>query len=597
MTRRTLLWIAGNPEGSSAELVARLASESGIICRDPGEVARRSAEADAAVVVLASGDGTRDSLLAGCGRLVGSLGEDRVCFVRARDGGGGFPDGLFDALVVELDDGADVDRCLERIRSFVHGSSGASLGFGGTLERARRSAERALSELRGAGCDGRAEHPVVLDSAGACVSAYADALDLVQRRFWTTTVLTSGFWTHRVDAVLDANRRMMRRLAGGAGARRLFLLDRPAEQVVAAYRERRILLDRTGNAGDVAAFDEETDTLIRNVAALVAEGCELRVAFDGTAASARLPAELGWRQDDSEIAVYDDFRVDVFEGGRAGAIRRVQGFTPAMRRFPEHLQAAERFFLELWNGAAVMDDFLRDLSAALESAKGRIHYRANWLARYEFALDEGDAALKQAEAERLEEALRAHGFWGGVGSVLDVGTCTARYPLLLRPAVRDDGTIVGVDDDPDCVQFARENVARAAPGDSRIVLVRADFAARDLTLPGAPFDLVTCMMSTVSHFGRGRRADFGDPLQAVMRRFAGLLSPDGLLVLSSWSRTALESGRLLAIYDEPDCKRLVEWTPQADELDARLLAAGLRAVERSVPDPRLDLLVCRKVAA
>jgi SAM-dependent methyltransferase len=147
------------------------------------------------------------------------------------------------------------------------------------------------------------------------------------------------------------------------------------------------------------------------------------------------------------------------------------------------------------------------------------------------------------------------------------------------------------------VQFARENVTRAAPGDTRIVLVHADFAARDLTLPGTPFDLVTCMMGTVSHFGRGRRVDFDDPLQAVMRRFAGLLAPDGLLVLSSWSREALESSRLLAIYDEADCKRLVEWTPQADELDARLLVAGLRVVARSAPDPRLDLRVCRKGAA
>jgi SAM-dependent methyltransferase len=597
VTRRTLLWIAGNPEGPSAELVACLAGESGIVCRDAGEVARRSAEADAAVVVLAEGNGTRDSLLAGCGRLVGSLGEDRVCFVRARDGSGGIPDGLFDALVVEID-GAGVGSCLERVRAFIGRSAGPPLGFVGTLEHARRSAQRTLSELRGAGSDGRAEHPVVLDSAAACVSAYADALDLVQRRFWTTTVLTSGFWTHRVDAVLDANRRMMRRLGGRDGAaRRLFLLDRPAEQVVAAYRERRILLDRSGSPGDVAAFDEETGTLIRNVAALAAEGCELRVIFDGKAASARLPDELGWRPDDSEIAVYDDFRVDVFEGGRTGMIRRVTGFTPAMRRFHEYLPAAERFFLELWDGAAGMDDFLRDLSAALESARSRIHYKANWLARYEFALDEGDAALKQAEAERLEEALRAHRFWGGVGSVLDVGTCTARYPLLLRRAVRDDGTIVGVDDDPECVQFARENVTRAAPGDTRIVLVHADFAARDLTLPGTPFDLVTCMMGTLSHFGRGRRADFDDPLQAVMRRFAGLLSPGGLLVLSSWSREALESGRLLAIYDEADCKRLVEWTPQADELDARLLVAGLRVVARSTPDPRLDLRVCRKGAA
>jgi hypothetical protein len=75
-----------------------------------------------------------------------------------------------------------------------------------------------------------------------------------------------------------------------------------------------------------------------------------------------------------------------------------------------------------------------------------------------------------------------------------------------------------------------------------------------------------------------------------------LLAEGGVLVLSSWSRAALETGRLLAIYDEADCRRLVEWTPEAGELDARLVAAGLFVVERSAPDRRLDLRVCRKAA-
>jgi SAM-dependent methyltransferase len=154
-----------------------------------------------------------------------------------------------------------------------------------------------------------------------------------------------------------------------------------------------------------------------------------------------------------------------------------------------------------------------------------------------------------------------------------------------------------VDDDPECVRFARENVARAASGDPRVVVVHADFSARDLTLPGAPFDLITCMMGTISHFGRGRRADADDPLQFVIRRFAALLRPGGVLVLGGWSDAALEGGRLLAIYDEADCRRLVEWTPRAGELDARLEAAGFHIVERSAPDPRLDLRVCRRVDA
>lgn len=235
-----------------------------------------------------------------------------------------------------------------------------------------------------------------------------------------------------------------------------------------------------------------------------------------------------------------------------------------------------------------------DRRAEALASGGRIQYCADWLVRYDSALDPEDSELKRAEAERLETALRDRGRWGRIGGMLDVGTCTGRYPLLLREAVRPDGSIVGIDIDPACVEFARGNVARVAGSDARIAVVHADFMSSELALPQAPFDLIICMMSTLSYFGHDRRAGFDDALQRVLVRFAHLLMREGLLVFSTWSREALDAGRLLPIYDESDRWKLAAWTPDADEMEQRLAAAGFAFRKRSRPDPRLDFWACAK---
>lgn len=475
-------------------------------------------------------------------------------------------------------------------------AGGDPLGFEETVERALRELSSILRDLRSAregGAPGL-EHPFVLDSASACISTYVEALDRVRRRFWTTTLLSSGFWTHRIERILAANSEMSHRVERGGGrARRLFLLDRPPEQVAEEYRERRILLDRTGKEAELARFDEEFEALVRNVRSLASEGCEVRIVFDPARAFADLPG-ADWNSDDCELAIYDEFRVDVFEGGRTGGIRRVTSFSRAMRSFDRHLAAAEAFFAALWERSDAIADFLAHLEEVVAASRKKIHYRANWLARYEFALDEDDAAVKTAEARRIREVLEKRHLWGGIRTCLDVGTCTGRYPILISRGLAPEGRIVGVDDDPECVRFARSNVHRHVNGEGRIELVQGDFGARELELPHAPYQLLTCMMSTVSHFGRDRSPVFDDPMQAALRRFSDLLDPDGLLVFTTWSRPACEAGTLLSIYDESDTRRLARWTPDRAEMEARLRAAGFATVSCSRPHPRLDFWTCGK---
>ncbi|MEE8526019.1 MAG: methyltransferase domain-containing protein, partial [Thermoanaerobaculia bacterium] len=82
--------------------------------------------------------------------------------------------------------------------------------------------------------------------------------------------------------------------------------------------------------------------------------------------------------------------------------------------------------------------------------------------KYEKTLAENDRRLKQRELDAVRLRLEASGRWGSLRRYLDIGTCTGRYVLALREALRSDGEIFGIDNDRDCVAFAEKNVEEQA---------------------------------------------------------------------------------------------------------------------------------------
>jgi SAM-dependent methyltransferase len=442
---------------------------------------------------------------------------------------------------------------------------------------------------------------VSFDSRGSCVSTYAEALDRVTSRFWTTTYLSSGFWNQNNPLVLNSNRRMLERLAAGGDVRRLFLVQQPLRDEVAACREHHVLDRKLGRHASSSRRRLEFRHMKQNVEQMLLAGCRVRVAHDAAEAHRTLPGPMDFQANDSELAVYDNARVDVFEGGSAGRITGVRCFTPATRMFEAYLDQSVRYFEQLWESGRDITDFLRELEDAYESAEGRIDYESNWLAFYEFSLPHADATLKTVEIKRVEEILRGHHKWGQLRRCLDIGTCTGRYPLFLAEGLDSGGEVIGIDDDFDCVRFAAANVARQLPHEHRIRIEQVDFTSASGPLHG-PFDVITCMLGTLSHFGRGRCQPFepdasDDLLQACLKRMRTLLADDGLLVLGTWSDHARLTGQMLGIYRDSERQRLAEWTPPLHELRARLAAAGLTAVDTARPDLRLDLTVCRSAAA
>lgn len=154
------------------------------------------------------------------------------------------------------------------------------------------------------------------------------------------------------------------------------------------------------------------------------------------------------------------------------------------------------------------------------------------------------------------------------------------------------GKIIGVDEDYDCVRFAQANVERKCSDERRVDIIQRDFVARDVGIRGK-FDLITCMLGTLSHFGWDRSRTHDDCIQRALARMATLLNDEGLLFLGTWSEYACKNRNMLGIYRQGDRERLATWTPSPAELEDRLRSVGLDVVGQVQPEMRLDLTWCR----
>ncbi|MDP9070861.1 MAG: nucleotide-binding protein [Actinomycetota bacterium] len=577
--------------------------------------------ADAAVFVFAKDDklgfrgeatfSARDNVILEYGLFVAAIGRDRVLILEEQDVK--LPS---DVVGIKTDQfpsdqiarNAALAEFTEKARRKWEGieprqpSTGdipdGGLGYAKTLRAEREKLDAVADKLAEFSRDRRAvaPEPLELGSVAAPISTYSEALGLVQHRFWTTTFLSSGFWTQPHGGVINANEEMLRRVRAASGeARRLFLLDQPAEMVVQAYRDHRVLQRQLQKYDELRELADEHRHLKNNMRRLLDQGFEVRAVFDEEKLyESLLPKEMVWDPKDSELAIYDDWRLDVFEGG-SRVIHGVRSYSPATRYFGVYFDAAVSYFDELWQRGLPMAEFIDDLQDAVNSASSKIDYESNWLAIYEYALSEEDEKLKTVELARVEEVIRDATREGNlrVGRYLDVGTCTARYPINLRGCVAEDGRIIGIDEDFDCVRFSQANVRRLCPEDDRIEITQSNFTARQLNIRPS-FDVITCMLGTLSHFGWDRKPSYEDSLQRALDRMAELLSEDGLLFLGTWSDYACKNRSMLGIYRQTDRERLAAWTPTLTELDERLEKAGLEVVDRVSPRLPLDLTWCRR---
>jgi SAM-dependent methyltransferase len=247
-----------------------------------------------------------------------------------------------------------------------------------------------------------------------------------------------------------------------------------------------------------------------------------------------------------------------------------------------------------------MRAFVSSLHGVHARVEPRIDYEPHWLAKYDYGLSDRDKRLKLVELARVEEKLKGAKKFGDVSKWLDIGTGTGRYPISLVDAVRVDGEIVAIDADLDCVNYATGRLQRELPTSSREVRVlHVDFLNSGHVLT-QQFDLITCTMGTLSHFGVDRRPEhpIEDGIQRALLGMVRLLKDAGRLFLGTWSDVALgEAGRkpdLLGIYKDSDRRRLVKWSPTENELKDRISSAGLEVLSMERPDDRIVIWECER---
>ncbi len=425
-------------------------------------------------------------------------------------------------------------------------------------------------------------------------NAYIDALSHVETAFATTTYLDSGFWTSRDIKIVGANQRMLHKIKRAKGtARRLILLSRPIlEELDNQRRQRRLL--RSGAPEEIVRMNHEYNEFARTNLELVRQGFEVKVAHDNDGLHERLPENV-FRPGDTELALYDNARVDSFSGFTSKDRSRVEVYDANKFLEFEVLQHhTATYFAALWESDEAKDfsDFGLRMRQVMGEVDGEIDYSPNWLAIYDRAGGE-DGELKQAETALVHKWLKKR--YGSIDSLIashiDLGTCTGRYIRELFDCLRKDASVVAVDRDPDCVRLVKlkqENKELRHDAEIR----EGDIRQRD-KLPSRTYDLVTCMMGTLCHLDRKEHSGgvFRDDWQSGLNNISRLLAGDGDAFLAVWDGQACQNGRrVLEIYDKRSQSILCKQSPPPEELHARIKQTGLDVLAEDVVQGRLRVM-------
>jgi SAM-dependent methyltransferase len=445
--------------------------------------------------------------------------------------------------------------------------------------------------------------PLKTSSVGSPEIAYKHALRNTRERFWTTTYLSSAFWSRNNDVIIEANRELTSRfreirrgrLGGQSRLLRLVLLDRLPDEALEDFQGKmRAERRQSQNAFDV--YCQDLLHRLDRLHDLKELGFDVRVVYDADAAHSALRGPpISYQTAYTELALYDAQRVDVFRG-----LDEIESVTPSCNGFEGTRSQVEGWISRLLDSPQKeFDEFYDKTKKMIEAEKERIDYQQNWLSRYDLAGGEL-GALKEDEFGFVAQRLLDEGFSGG--QVLDVGTCTGRYMLQMARRY-ESAEVIGIDNDEDCIaHIEMTRLKDATPSEAK----RMRVVLADITDPSSlgevtdrrPYKVITCMMGTLQHLSVNDTAGTPDDLDRAISLMADVLDPNGHLFVSVWRSNLKSSGaEVLDIYTPAAKAALMKRFFTDREWKSRFANNGFEVARQSVKHGKLLVLQLRRKPA
>lgn len=449
--------------------------------------------------------------------------------------------------------------------------------------------------------------PIKIDGKDDALDLYFWGLRRTVERYWTTSFFLSGFWTD-TGIAFHENKRMLERAGNrDLDSRRIIILGSPLDKEARSIGKRLRDLHRLEQEDEIKHMLHTVRTVISRHRQLEAMGGKTKVChLTGPRRELRINGEKINLLSD-EIALFDSYRLDVYPGGEKGTIEGVTVFCQGIRDFADNIANMSKIFSELWNQETTLDAevLFRKIEKELDESEKKIDHVRNYAYIYEHLLQERDNNLKRSELAATRRCLQLMGIEeASLDRYLDIGTCTGRYPLELRPYVKLGGTLYGVDTNRTLIRIAERKLAEAtreAPDPES--LPEVEFRCIDVLSPdfflNQKCDLITCMLGTVSYlnYGSSGSGDTGPVLERLVRKVHDHLTEGGVFILSNWSDQIRHSpSELVSIYEPFDTTRIARNTPATSCLQELLEKVGFR-IEHRKSLGRLVLLGCRRVGA
>jgi hypothetical protein len=430
-----------------------------------------------------------------------------------------------------------------------------------------------------------------LRSAAIALDAYLEALELTQSCLYVTTFLHSEFWSGGLSAdIVAANARLSRRVkAAGGVARRIFLIDEPLDTYISHKVEEALLHQ---DAGDHYYYDKLEDT--NHSLEQLAKFFEMKIVHVD-----KLPPVLREMDPEKyELALYDQFRIDRFRVNN-GSILEVEILPKNDPQFDVYLSHLQDFFERAWQveSECPVDRYPEMVRHKIEECKDQVQYTSNWLLQFDHLVRRQIPTIS-IESRAVEQYLQSYLKRENkeyFERYLDVGVCTGRYPMLLAEQKKLVGTFDVLDRDDDSETFLQ------------IRYPEWNFIKEDIRMAhvsnslNPPYNLITCMLGTVSHFGLNNRKMWNvrSGFYHGLKNMLDMLDIGGLLIFSVWNRAALAKGSFLDIYTNAQRKRLTPNNPDEARIKRVLNDINSESIQTELVDvlntKELDIYVVRRM--